>query len=212
MSAISMIVTPSAVHLITDAAFYNETGVVVQVRSKVTASPHHRMAVACTGRCDRNRIAARLMLAPGQRQALRWAEDAVMSIRAENDLIAPTDGANGLNDVMLFIAAWSEEHGEPRGWVCSSTQAHLGEQYRPYSMVDVLALSSPPVAQDLFQPADPAASAGRILDAQRLEPSWHGPGIASVGGFGELTTIDRHGINQTRVREWPDQIGQQIRI
>lgn len=203
MTATGMIVLDDAVHLVTDAAYYDASGKLVELRSKVTPSETFQMAIACSGCVKPYQVAIRLEAVRSQSEALAKLRDVVVGIRAENAAANPTGEATGHNDLMLFAALWSERSGRPEGWVIASHRAFLGDAYEPYTLIEVERLACPPSPLHLAPFEAPEQDALALLQCQR---SWaDADGATIVGGWGELTTITRQGIAQVRLVDWFDE-------
>lgn len=166
------------------------------------------MAIACGGCVDRNRIAARLETVRTQTEALAKLSDVVIGVRAENKAINSGGEASGYNDLLLLIAIWSDQSDRAEGWAVASSRAWFGSSYRPFELVAIDQASSPPVPAEMLTRCYSGADAVAVLSRQREYVETDGSTI--VGGWGELTTVGREGIEQTRVIEWPDAIGRAI--
>ena len=67
------------------------------------------------------------------------------------------------------------------------------------------------IAGDVGSPADaPEAWALRLMEAQRACPFEfeNGRRIIAVGGFCQITTLTRDGVNTRIMQRWPDVIGE----
>lgn len=208
MTAVSIAVQDPGVCILSDTAYYDGSGTVIQFRSKVTIHPGFRIAIAVSGCADRNRIATRLEAVRSQAEALAKLSSLVQGVRAENDGMNPDGIADGYNDVVLLVGIWSERTDRPEAWAIASSSAWLGSGYAPYSLVPIEQAASPPVPRAQLQACGSAQAAAAILAHQRayVEPD----GCAIVGGAGEMTIVHRTGVDQRTVCEWGDALGAPI--
>ncbi|PCG09664.1 hypothetical protein COA17_07340 [Sphingomonas ginsenosidimutans] len=211
VTAVSAVVSADeqVAYLVTDTAYYDAAGIVTQLRSKVTVSPSLRIAIAGSGCVDLNDVARACETSATTEEALRRLPAITSAIRDRNDRGNPTGRINGHNDLMLFAAMWSDQRQRAEAWVVASSQAYLGSQYTPFTLAAIMALSSPPVADDVFAAGVTASAAATALREQRAW-SLANDGLCFVGGWGELTSVGAGGIDQEKVATWPDRIGRPI--
>ena len=216
MTAVSLIVQPAEAHLVTDGAFYQEDGTLLSIASKVLPLPSLRMAIAVSGSVLPERVAEALGRPTTQEGAIEALPAIVQKLRQENESAQPlwTGKPDDLNGLQVAVAAWSSRHGRAIGYIVASNGLWAGPSYRPFTLAPVDHFVAPPVDDLPYDPRRPEAFRPRrhgrsILAAQRMyaEPS---TGAHFVGGFGELTTVDRNGVRQERLVTWPDRVGERI--
>ena len=209
MSACNIFTQGGAAYLLTDGARYDLDGAVAEIASKVVAVPRLHMALAFTGawwtgQFDQwakmfNHSADFIAHLP------EMAERAKQHWNAEN--------ATDIYDFQVFVASYDCDKGAPALHVYSTNDGGNG-QHRPGSHA-VRAMVTPatatgPRAGDLLDSAtfDIERDAMRLLEAQRAV-LWPG-GYRAVGGFVELTRVDRFGVKSRVLHRWPDEIGRNI--
>lgn len=208
MTATNLIVQRSCVSLITDAAFYDEAGTIIDIASKVVVGPPElRMAIAVSGRVYACHIATALDGATTQREVFERLPIAAANIKAAT--IARD--ARQMPDLQLFVALWSDRTHRPEGWALSTDQAYFGLQYRPGTLVEIEQLCVPAIRAggvnlDTF---DPIVDGNLLLAEQRL-CRHEGGGHYAVGGYGELTTVAKSGVRKDRLETWFDKVGHRI--
>lgn len=117
-------------------------------------------------------------------------------------------------DFQVFVASYDRDKGAPALHVYSTNDGGNG-QFRP-GLHAVRAVAAPatatgPRSSDLLDPAtfNINRDAIRLLEAQRAV-IWPG-GHRMVGGFIELTRVDRFGVKSRVLHRWPDEIGRKIK-
>jgi hypothetical protein len=230
MSAINVIVQRDAAHLITDAAVYDNDGIVRQIRPKTYVLPHLKCAIATRGPSRSTDLLGFAMAT-----LFSSFEDLVEQIEEQLpaiiELHADELTGGGNTRVDLFIVGWSE-HGpaayfiqtEPNGWVGDT------EILNPpaYTLTPLPSI----VASPCFTPEAGTASmegANRVIrDVDDLDASMDGlrmleiqrrdrcalvpggPEAHWVGGFGLWTRIGEHSVGQSVITRWNDRIGEPI--
>lgn len=220
VTAINLVVQRDRAHLLTDGAQYDHAGRVRTLCSKTLIAEEIRLAVAPSGRLNSVELRDGLVAAGANSQAEVMAAlpRIVATVRAKNAADLPAHEGGGDNDAQLFVVLWSDARDEPQGWMLSTNCLPHWGPYRPLTWVAVDAMigTLEPADQALGRAvtlADPSSfDAARdgltILEHQRRTP-WP-DGIHYVGGHAELVTVTRDGVEQRRLREWPDTVGQLI--
>ena len=204
MTATNVIVQRDRVCLITDGAFYDEAGVVLDIASKVTiAPPALHMAIAVSGSVYACHIAAALSGVATQAEAMGRLPQIAAAIKAAN-----IDRHHFAPNLQLFAALWSKQADRAEGWALSTDSAYFGPGYQPGALVEIEQLCVPAVRAGGVNIARFKAfrDGKRLLAEQRRHRHEEGSHYA-VGGFGELTFVDRSGVHQERLVTWTDQIG-----
>ncbi|KQZ93477.1 hypothetical protein ASD74_15090 [Rhizobium sp. Root564] len=228
MSALNIIQQAEAVHLITDGASYELDGTIIDILpSKVFILSEAKAAIAFRGRtiewiphellnCDS--LEAALELIPAiARASIEYLHNLEYGQNAES-----------LRHFECVVAGWSEKNDRPEAWGMTTRIEEQPDIFRhvldftPFTMFELPVLVASPAVSlsevlgtvatledvDALAPQDAGLS---LLQAQRKsrypvegEPQY------IVGGYGEITTIDRCGVRQSRLVTWPDQIGRLI--
>lgn len=210
MTAISLLATPTAAHLITDAAFYHPAGQLLAIETKVGRAEHLSLAFAVSGTVSVVRLATYFSGRRDQREAVGGLPGIARTLRAINSARQPQWEGGGFNDFQIAVAAWDQRTARAWGFLLSTNRAWLGEGYEPYTVAMVDQASSPPsvMMPTNLETFDPIIDGTTLLCYQR---SYREGGLGIVGGFGELTTVSAAGITTTRLIDWPeDQIGERI--
>lgn len=163
MTATSLFVQRSGVSLITDAAFYDGAGRIMDIASKVAvAPPELRMAIAVSGRMFACGVAAMLAGVPSQSEAFARISGGHDALRNRNR------AAGKPSDFQLFVAMWSDARDRAEGWVFATDEAYFGPGYMPGTFAEIEQLVSPPIRQSFnLRSFMPATDGARILKAQR---------------------------------------------
>lgn len=232
MSAIVILQQTNAIHLITDGATYRDDGTVQEFRSKVTHLPAANCALAMRGgtwACQP--LAAALSLCCSFDEIADVLPDVVKGMMATYDIYF-SDQPSHPKHFEIVIAGWSDNMDRMVAAVALSRQRNDPDDPTGFSTFDIYERGTLLVpGQGCTIPAiDMEATLGRSLttqaDIDALDPEMDGfllhaaqrrePGLYSgraayiIGGFAELTTVTRHGLESRVIHEWPDVIGQKI--
>lgn len=211
MTAMNIFIRQDAAHILTDGAFYDLDGIVHQITTKVAIADDLRMAMACSGRVQVEQLCdgftKREMFS--QERALALLPDVMREIREANRASNPELEIHEGNDLQIFVALFSEERQRPEAYYCSTNQAYFGPDYRPYTVRDVVQLSSPPVDLPFNNPWRDGLA---IMEAQRRMPLSETEDLYFVGGFAELVTVTSEGVSCVKLKEWPDIVGEKISV
>lgn len=191
MTAINVLKLPGSVHLLTDGRVSD--GVGFGTVAKMMPLAHLNAAVAIRGPARLLGLMA-LILCPkaasfddlvGELRRLEWICGQmsepwqIETLAADFDVVIAGIGSAG-----------------PAAYLVSN---HAKHGFAPWQVFEIPHfLVTPPVGQYLFDRVfgadDPLAEMPRLVDAQRAHPS--------VGGFAQLTSIDRAGISTRIVRDY----------
>jgi hypothetical protein len=209
VSACNIFTQGGAAYLLSDGARCYRGGEIADIGSKVAAIFHLHMALGFTG-------------AWYEGQFEKWAE----MFRRSADFISylpemaerAKEHWNRLNDCddynfQVFVARYDWDRGEPALHIYSTDDGGFGQFRKGMHAVRAFATpatAKPPRAADLLDPAkfDIERDAVGLLEAQRAV-IWPG-GYRAVGGFVELTCVDRSGVNSRVLHRWPDKVGEKI--
>ncbi|QTH20809.1 hypothetical protein HRJ34_21170 [Rhizorhabdus wittichii] len=233
MTAINVLLQPTAAYLITDSATTDSNGVLIDIRSKVTVLSRFRAAIAWTGagpihaagQADR-RISEALVSKGVSSQAELLAALPLIAAEMHAENAAYIDTGHD-TAVSVFVALWSKKRREPQLWACHGDQSVFGPSYVPYSMVRLRQyVTCPPDVDpdgwcraafgrvvDFADPKSfrPSVDGVALLEAQRHIREGIGVwGGYSVGGSANLTTVSAKGIRERVLKTWPDKVGEKI--
>lgn len=222
MTAINMIVHPKAVYILTDGAGYKPDGEILTIQQKVIAlSPLNTVLAA------RGVVALLHAYAEHISSSFSSFDDllagVISNVRAMGEHLRTGLSAEVIDAPFdLMIAGWSEsrDRGEVYGLFNHETYGLPAWSLVPIEegcltpgdqgFTDRLREAGIDPRSEAF---DPAADGLRILEEQRAMP-WPALGggepIYGVGGFGQLTTLERDRITTRILKRWPDAIGEKI--
>lgn len=220
MTAINAVADKAGAFLMTDAAAYDENGIVTGFTAKCYSYPHLRAVMAVTGTTFSGReINSRMANFESFEDMLSGMGELVQQAYEEGTLI---DKFGELSHVRVLIAGWSEEN--KRGEVYAVTSGANGDP-NPFTLIKRDVLMSPGLqAEDLQRLGflkggklafdDPADFLEKVIADQRMKP-FPIPGFEDeikfiVGGSAVLTVINAAGITQRVVLRWADKIGEPI--
>ncbi len=237
MSAINVLRTKDVVHIITDAAAYDEDGVLQAIKPKCYAMPHMPAALATRGPSRATDIIAMCLGA-----LFRDFDELVLGIEYQLPLIVEqTDELRSeyAPRIELILVGWSAERGRPETyfmqtesnpWQPEHGETLAGELQNPEPFKlqqQPECLISPNVdPEDMVEAnkslsrnvngideLDPAIDGLRLLEVQRQQRRALVPGGAEahwIGGFGLLTSVRCDRVEQRVIGRWPDEVGQPI--
>ncbi len=227
MTAINFVAQPKhgCLHVGTDAAVYDATGIVHGFGTKVLTVPHWPGLITCLG----NAAAYPIF---GTYLALEFAsfDDMIGGAEAMLPLIAEQVGLPTGADIIL--AGISAKRG-PEAWMFKTDnrvpitntreEAEASPFFpEPFKLVRLPNNVQTPVPADQVIPAnfegfdvdaDPAVVVWTLRKMLEMQHRMELPaGVGGVGGFAQLTTISEAGISQRLLQKWPeDRIGQCIK-
>ena len=231
MSAINVIRQRDAVHIVSDGALCDATGLVCEIGPNAFALPHLSAALAIRGsshfmpflvhRLSRESRSFEDLLASLIRTALE--------VHASFPMAFGTLGHGSVEpDFDLVAAGWSGERQTPASYLVSSRDRALapGVAAASWQLIELPdVLIAPPISDaqiaaigwnaprsaELFRPESDGVA---LLKAQRfsrrqLAPEGSGQAYV-VGGFIQLTSIFRDGVSSKVLHWWPDHVGRRI--
>lgn len=210
------------IHMLTDAAQYDQHGILTGIVSKVWKSS--RAPVAITGRGYRQ-------LVEGYAQLLTGIVDDAGSVDAAlphwKEALAFMRDRHREGSFELKIAAWSETHG-PKLYSCTSqlegsvdpdvfglTERRRGSilmsgdvDWGPVYSVAKISIDNPDFL--VRHGADIMELMRRCPATLAIEHPDQKLGRYSVGGRCDLTTVTARGVVTRTLRVWPDRLGERI--
>jgi hypothetical protein len=226
MTAINTIRQSHAVHILSDGAFCNDQGTILEIGPNVFPLPHLSAAVALRGathflpflvyRLCRDCTSFEELLSKVVRTALE--------VYASFPMMLGTLGfGNVTPDFDLVVAGWSAKRNRPESYIVAAPRQQP-QATPPWSLIDLpeiliapsitelqihAAQWSVPKSAEAFNPAEDGL---KLLQAQRarrptlnVEPKPH-----YVGGFIQLTTISDAGVDTKILHRWPDKVGERL--
>lgn len=234
MSSIIIIQKTDAVHLITDGAFYDAEGRVVDVRSKVVELARSGCLMAVRGaNYPSMPLEFLLGMQPNFDAIMTALPDTLRSILQMFDIVTDGDALCVERHFEVTIAGWSDERQAWTAGIASTFRpcdpedvqgiSHL-DGYEPFMpLLAASACCMPAVdgvgilgrtfnRQEDVDGLDPVKDGLLLHEAQRLVVGVTGDGQIQylVGGLAELVTVSAAGITRQLLRRWPDQIGELI--
>jgi hypothetical protein len=221
---------PGRVAIFTDAAVYDNAGVIWRITPKAVAISHLKAVIAARGPaltaplfafelggCSTT-FDALLKNIEGQLPRLCQKHAALLS--ADSD---PT--------IELLIAGWSDARNRPESYlICSGPRAPL---YGGEDLATMMARPSPGkllelpgnyvspgiwddavISAGLHRPTDGKAASVELLGLATLELQLGiiFEGARWVGGFGLMHVITNSGVTEKVICRWPDQLGEPINL
>lgn len=218
MTMLNAWIANGAGHLMTDAASYDDTGMILGLGPKLITFPGWRGVVATLGRAATCRAEYALKTLDGLTESNLGSmlPAAVRAIYDEND----RDDPSRANDLAMVAVVWSDSLNAPVMWQCGTGGRCLmpGLQpfvaYRGTSGVGVVHPYLDDWSGYEWATLDPEADGAGLAEAQRrvqlVTP--HNPvDFPVVGGFVDCATVTADGVNLRRIVEWPtDIVGSRI--
>ncbi len=233
MSSIVVIQQTDAVHFITDGASYDHNGVVVRIGSKVEELPRSNCIVALRGG---GWAASALHFALHLLDSFDAIIDALPNLMPF--MLAKFDGLRAASvhplerHFEVTVAGWSERMDrfaagvvltfEPFDCADETGISHMAgyQQFMPFlpgqcytaPPADVqAAIGRELMTQEDVDAIDPLLDGFHIHEWQRIQGGLYAGQVAYIiGGFAELTTVRKDGIERRIIHEWPDVIGRKI--
>jgi hypothetical protein len=209
MTAINVLRLPAAIHIVSDGlAVSAEHG--TTLTTKTFAMPHLNAAIAARGSGLLPALmAAGLSAASSYADLRRNAASAARNLFASySPLLAKSDA--GLS-CEIIVAGWPNDG--PDAFALSSADLAVGDAWAVVPIDEMMLAPSTPEIMELVQasfgglPAHQIAAVdfavGSMEIQRRLCPE------AKVGGFVQLTTINRAMITTRIVHRWPDRLGKE---
>jgi hypothetical protein len=233
MAAINVIRQRQAVHILSDGAFCDATGIVCEIGPNAFALPHLPAALAIRG-------SSHFMpfLVHRLSRECRSFEDmlpkivqAALEVHVSFPMAFGTLGYGAMEpDFDIVVVGWSKSRGAPASYlVCSHDRPITGglaaKAWQLVELPDVLI--APPIAEKQIAAVGwniphspesfrPDVDGVALLKAQRLSrreldrSSGMRGQVYVVGGFIQLTSVSSHGVSSDVLHWWPDQVGRRI--
>jgi hypothetical protein len=233
MAAINVIRQRQAVHIVSDGAFCDATGIVCEIGPNAFALPHLPAALAIRG-------SSHFMpfLVHRLSRECRSFDDmlpkivpAALEVHGSFPMAFGTLGYGTIEpDFDIVAVGWSKARDAPASYLVSSqdrpvAQGLAAKAWELVELPDVLI--APPIAEKQisavgwnvpYSPESfrPDVDGVALLKAQRLSRRELDPRsgmrgqVYVVGGFIQLTTVSSHGVNSDVLHWWPDTVGRRI--
>jgi len=233
MSALTVIQQRDAIHLISDAASYDLSGIVQGIGSKIVDLPNSGCAFVTRGSVV-SAIPLKGLLHPFTSfdEIVDVLPGFISAIRTTLNILTNGEVSPSLH-FEVTIAGWSDRMQRFVAGIASTFEVcdpndPQGVSYLPGYQPAVPFFAAPAVAsptvdfssvvgrqiesEEDVEGLDPGTDGLAILEAQRLTPSVYKSSIQYVvGGFAELVTVSRDGISRRILKEWPeDEVGRPI--
>ena len=209
MTAINIIRTGRAVHIATDAAAYDETGIVHWFGPKVVTFPHMPAVISVGG-------TAGLLFQVGQQIEKRAATfDELVSGDAVTASVANLRERGWIEDdsgMVIIVAGWSAARRKPEFYLWRPGFPPRLEMWiapmliAPNVPIDVRTAAGVVLRSDMDGPPMWRAFVD-LMELQRRLPEPY----SRVGGCVQLTTVTADGISQKILHRWNDRIGDLIK-
>lgn len=215
----------ASVSILTDAAVYDRSGTLTDLRSKVHVSPHVPLTVTPIGFSDGgNQLARAIIRVTGCGSfdttiALAGrviASLSVLDIPEEAHFAVIISGVSETRGPCHYIGFTRSPEPDvfPAFTLCDPGAAQIGNGV----LLDSADLAATGITESAWCAAGDAALvqfAVPLAGAMRMKPSTNfmapdQPPAYIVGGWLELTTITSTGVHQQRLVTWPDEIGRAI--
>jgi hypothetical protein len=233
MAAINVIRQRQAVHILSDGAFCDPTGIVCEIGPNAFALPHLPAALAIRGSTH-----FMPFLVHRLSRECRTFDDMLgkivpvaLEVHTSFPMAFGTLGYGSIEpDFDIVAVGWSKSRGVPASYlVCSHDRAVAQGLTAPaWQLVELPeVLIAPPIAEkqisavgwnvpysaDSFRPDVDGVA---LLKAQRLSrreldaSSGMRGQVYVVGGFIQLTSVSSHGVSSDVLHWWPDEVGRRI--
>lgn len=236
MSSVIVIQQTDAIHLITDGAQYDQTGLVVSLNSKAAHLRRSNCAFAIRGASwPKTPLTILLNVLESLDEIVENLPPMLRVMLSEYDkLQAFADGKNDpvKRNFEVTIAGWSDRMQRmvalvASTWAVADPDDQTGVSCQPGYVpctpwIPAQGYSQPPLdwAGVLGRPfndqsdvdaIDPIEDGFALHEAQRNEGGTYcGHAVYLIGGFAELTTVRRDRVEQQIIHEWPDAVGEYI--
>jgi hypothetical protein len=211
VSACNIFTQGDAAYILTDGAFYDADGVIEAIESKFISSNRLRLAIASTGARCIDHWPETLKKIPTQEEFFQHLAELAERARDQWQQVV---GSEQIVSFQLFVAAHSKRTNAPTLAIYATHQGPASSYRQGLHRVvthQAPQLPAPfPTADDLLDPGrfNVNRDSVPLLEAQRTV-RWP-DGALGVGGFVELTRLDRTGVKRRILHRWPDQVGHKI--
>jgi hypothetical protein len=233
MAAINVIRQSDAVHIVSDGAFCDATGIVCEIGPNAFALPHLPAALAIRGSTHLMPFLVHRLSRECRSfdDMLRKIAPAALEVHASFPMAFGTLGYGTIEpDFDIVAIGWSKSRGVPASYlVCSHDRAVArGLTAEAWQLVELPeVLIAPPIAEKQISAVGwsvpysaesfrPEVDGVALLKAQRtsrreLDPTSGMRGqVYVVGGFIQLTSVSSHGVSSDVLHWWPDEVGRRI--
>lgn len=229
MTAINTIRQSHAVHILSDGAFCNDDGIILEIGPNAFPLPHFPAAVAIRGATHfLPFLIHRLCRDCGSfDELLSKVVGAALEVHISFPMMLGTVGyGNAAPDFDLVVAGWSAARGKFESYLMTSrphgNTSHSGSGWALIDLPEILIAPSlrefqrnatgwsVPKSADEFRPEHDGP---KLLEAQRLAAGMQNTQARSfrhhsVGGFVQLTTITSNRVEVKILKRWRDIVGQ----
>jgi hypothetical protein len=215
MSCFLAVTYADRVELLTDGAWYEPDGTLIKFAEKVWRSPFLSMAITARGDMDAAGLVAGTIIASGM--ALSFDD----TIRAIEQMLVARRAAppQAVNHYELLIAGISETRGPIQftfGTLAYDGAAAFTLASRPamYAGPGMVPAEVAGLGKGAFDEGLGVHGAD-FMEIARQHPSTSPahpdePLLYGIGGHVDLTVVTAAGVTTTRLRTWPDVIGEKI--
>ncbi|WP_082557910.1 hypothetical protein [Methylobacterium sp. Leaf361] len=234
MSAVNVICGSRRACVLTDASLYDAAGTIVGFELKAFAIESWTGVI--TGRGNWWGPTFVRTLAETFASFDEFLTRSASAIEREHRAAMAAGDLAGQTLIEVHAVGWSERRDRPEAYVLRSPSAFLDVDELPYvwrsledeggtfhcahlnagELWNLHRQGAEPDVDWTVETFDPVRHGIPLMEFQRRQPSDEraGPGVAGkhvIGGALWLTVINREGVRQGVIREWPDQVGAPIR-
>jgi hypothetical protein len=218
MTAINIVIKSDAIHVLTDGGAYDVDGILLEQFQKAVALTHLNAVIAVRGPRQIGLVLRGLLESSLSFDHLKTSISERLEAACTPALPQweRSFGAFGTK-FDLFVCGFSETQGA-NGCVVSS---YNRDGVPPWQSVELGALTITPGTQEIYSALptpdlfDPKVDGIRLLEMQRAEPvkvPWSSKPQHIVGGFVQLTTIEKNRISSEVIHRWQDAIGKCMEV
>lgn len=224
MTANTIVRQHDRIYFLSDAAVYDQDGVIREFRDKVIQVPAVPAAIMTRGPLENTMFLS--MAIEAFSESITSLDDLLAGIP---ELVRISTDRWHRTPVQVTLAGYSTERQRLEAYVMTTNadpywigkQAAGQQEIKPYEWIvapDMMGAPAPSAdaltAVGIFKPFtaaqfNPWNHGLAIIEAQRLHRHTQ-KGHHLVGGYAQLTTITREGVTREVLREWPDRIGHRI--
>jgi len=233
MTAINVIRQRQAVHIISDGAFCDATGIICEIGPNAFALPHLPAAMAIRGSSHFMPFLVHRLSRECRSfdDMLTRIVPAALEVHASFPMAFGTLGYGSIEpDFDLVAVGWSKNRGAPASYLVSSHDRAVapGLAAQAWQMTELPeVLIAPPIAEKQISAVGwkvpysaesfrPEIDGLALLKTQRLSlreleaRSGMRGYVYVVGGFVQLTSVSSRGVSSDVLHWWPDKIGRRI--
>lgn len=233
MAAINVIRQSQAVHIVSDGAFCDATGIICDIGPNAFALPHLPAALAIRGSAHFMPFLVHRL----SRECRSFDDLLVRVVQTAVEVHASFPMAFGTldygsiePDFDLVVVGWSKNHDATASYLISSHERVVGQglEAKAWQLLELPdVLIAPPIAEKQISATGwkvpftaeefrPEIDGLALLKAQRLSRRELDPRsgmrghVFVVGGFVQLTSVSARGVSSDVLHWWPDTIGRRI--